>query len=149
MIEPTDEMVAAFAAAKAAVKGCPGLDDGDEQGLAAVLAIVERDREPVTEYTICALPEDDINHGSFAVKVAYRGRGLWAVVRHRYCLGRDGEWDYESMPSGRTDEWLAEHRFTEAEALRLAREAAPHIRVNGMTAAEVQAWAASRRTPTP
>lgn len=42
MIEPTDEMLAVFAAAKAAVKGCPGLDDGDDQGLAAVLALVER-----------------------------------------------------------------------------------------------------------
>lgn len=42
MIEPTDEMRDAFAEAKAAVKGCPGLDDGDEQGLAAALAIAER-----------------------------------------------------------------------------------------------------------
>jgi hypothetical protein len=50
VIEPTDEMVQAFADAKAAVKGCPGLDDGDEQGLAAVLAIVERDYDMLPKF---------------------------------------------------------------------------------------------------
>lgn len=99
----------------------------------------------VSEYTVGMLPEDDINSGSYEVKVAYRGRDLWAVSWHRQCLGKDGEWDWESLPSERTEEWLAEHRFGEQEALRLAREVAPTIRTNGMTAAEMQQWAERRR----
>lgn len=141
MIEPTDEMVAAFrtAYADAIIAGEPP----NRAGLAAVLAIVERDY-PATEYTLSALPEEDINSGAFQIAVAYRGRGLWAVSRHRRCLGRSGEWDWESLPSERTDEWLAEHRFELTEALRLAREELPKLRVNGKTAAEVTAWAAER-----
>lgn len=98
----------------------------------------------VTEYTVSVLPEDDVNASSYAITVAYRGRGLWAVSRHRQCLGKDGEWDWESLPSERTDEWLAEHRFDVDTALRLAKEAAPHIVVNGFTVADVLARAVTR-----
>lgn len=154
MIEPTDEMRQAFAEAAdakceelvAAGVTLATLEEGViiRAGLAAVLAIVERDY-PATEYTLSALPEGDINSSAFEIKVAYRGRGLWAAYRHGHCLGRDGEWDFERTPSSRTDEWLAEYRFPLAEALRLAREELPKLRVNGMTAAEVQAWAEKRR----
>ncbi|HEY9413313.1 MAG TPA: hypothetical protein VIQ30_01015 [Pseudonocardia sp.] len=102
----------------------------------------------ITEYTVCALPEDDINSGSYAITVAYRGRGLWAVLRHRMCLGTDGEWDYESIPSEREDEWLATHRFDVHTALRLALEAAPKVTVNGWTVADALA-AAKRREARP
>jgi hypothetical protein len=146
VIEVTDEMVQAYdeAAWESPIEVC-GLDMADVRaGLAAVLALVERDY-PATEYTLSPLPEGDINSTAFEVKVAYRGRGLWAVSRHRQCLARSGEWDWESIPSERTDEWLAEHRFPLDEALRLAREELPNLRVNGMTAAEVSAWAEQRR----
>jgi len=93
----------------------------------------------VTEYTVSLLPGDDIDAYSFAITVTYRGRGLWAVSRHRRCLRRDGVWDFEPIPSDRTDEWLAEHRFTEAEALELAKEWAPRVMCNGITAAEALA----------
>lgn len=150
MIEPTDEMrgQAYHAARQFAIEHRHGLPDDRmlDDVIAAVLALVERDY-PATEYTVSALPEDDINSSAFQIVVAYRGRGLWAVSRHRRCLGRSGEWDWESMPSERADEWLAEHRFPLAEALRLAREELPKLRVNGMTAAEVQAWAEKRRNP--
>lgn len=92
-----------------------------------------------TEYTICALPEGDINHGSYAITVAYRGDGRWAVLHHRWCLGTDGVWDFEMRPSEREDEWLDAHRFDLDTALRLAAEAAPGVEVNGITAAEVAA----------
>lgn len=98
----------------------------------------------VTEYTVCLLPEDDINASAFGITVAYRGRGLWAVSRHRQCLGADGEWDWEPLPSGRTDEWLATHRFDLETALRLARAEAPRIVCNGRTAAEVLARGGAR-----
>lgn len=91
----------------------------------------------VTEYEVCAIPEDDINAGAYAIKVAYRGRGRWAVTRMSQCLGADGTWDYESIPSERTEEWLATHRFDEQTALRLAVEHAPTVVVLGWTVDDV------------
>ncbi len=83
--------------------------------------------------------EESINAGLFTVRVEYRGRGKWAVLHGaRRCLGSDGEWDWESIPSEREDDWLATHRFTLEEALELARKHAPRITVNGMTAFEVR-----------
>lgn len=91
----------------------------------------------VTQYTVCELPEDNINHGSYALTVAYRGANRWAILHHGFCLGADGAWDYESIPSERRDDWLAAHRFDEETALRLAVEAAPDVTVNGISAREV------------
>lgn len=103
--------------------------------------------EPIvqpTAYTVNCLPEDDINARHFALTVEYRGDGRWAVCRSgRGCLGVDGAWDYEARPSAHEDGWIAAHRFDLDTALRLAREAAPHVEVNGITV--VQALA--RRSP--
>lgn len=35
----------------------------------------------------------------------------WAVRRMSACLNRDGEWEYEPMPSSRDDEFYARCRF--------------------------------------
>ncbi|MEV1013892.1 MULTISPECIES: hypothetical protein [unclassified Micromonospora] len=86
-----------------------------------------------TEYSVCALPEDHIDAGMFTIEVAYRGPGSWAVLRGRLCLGADGTWELEPIPSERTDEWKAAHRFDEKTAVRLAYEAAPKLRINGWT----------------
>lgn len=88
-----------------------------------------------TEYTVAAaeMPEDDINAADFMITVTYRGGGLWAVTRRRWCLGSDGEWDFEQGPSERTAEWLAAHRFDLDTALRLAAEQVPKVRVNRWT----------------
>jgi hypothetical protein len=96
----------------------------------------------VTQYTVCYLPEDNIDHHTFAITVEYRGTGKWAVLRSRWCLGTDGEWDFEMQPSDREDEWLAAHRFDLDTALRLAVEAAPHVKVNGIAATEL--WRTER-----
>lgn len=96
--------------------------------------------ESATEYTVSCIPEDNINRPVFEITVAYRGNGRWAVCRLRQCLGSDGQWDYESIPSERTDEWLATHRFDLETALKLAREAAPKIRTNGASVADVLRW---------
>lgn len=85
----------------------------------------------VTQHSVSVLPESSINHGSFEVTVDYRGGGRWAVKNRGFCLSATGEWDYESIPSEREDEWLADHRFHEETALRLAREAVQTITVNG------------------
>lgn len=93
----------------------------------------------VDRYTVSVLPEGHIDAHTFDIEVEYRGGGRWAVTHHRYCLGADGAWEYEQHPSERTEEWLALHRFTETEALDLARRAAPSVRINGITAAELAA----------
>lgn len=96
--------------------------------------------EFATEYTVCALPREHCEHQTFAIKVAWRGSifpdrmdHCWAVCRHGRCINGKGEWDYEPQPSSRTDAWIKAHRFTMEMALRLAREAAPLVNVNGYT----------------
>lgn len=97
-----------------------------------------------TEWAVNCLPEDDINAPAFEIKVAYRGRGLWAVLRHGSCLSTSGDWDWEHIPSEREDEWLAEHRFSMERALELAKAAAPGVVVNGHTVTEALADAVAR-----
>jgi hypothetical protein len=89
-----------------------------------------------TRYAVSCFEPDDENGALYNLAVEYRGRGLWAVVRHRQCLNARSEWSWESVPSEREDEWLAEHRFDLDTALRLAKQAAPHIVVNGYTAVD-------------
>jgi len=49
------------------------------------------------------------------------GGDLWAVRSGSMCLSTQGEWDWEPMPSSRTDEWLGAHRFQNSdEAIRAA-----------------------------
>lgn len=98
----------------------------------------------VTEVTFSAIPEDNINHDIYSVKVTWRGDDRYAVKRLSQCLGRDGTWDYEPSPSNRTDEWIAEHRFDYDTAALLAAEACQHITVNGLTVADALARAGVR-----
>jgi hypothetical protein len=91
--------------------------------------------QPV-EYRVNCLPEDGIDSHVFAITVQYRGEGRWAVIRHSSCLGADGEWADGVKPYGRGDGWLNAHRFDVDTALRLAKEAAPHVTVNGFTVAD-------------
>lgn len=50
------------------------------------------------------------------------GTYLWAVRRNGRCLGLDGHWSYEPLPSSRTTQWLALHRFPTAQAAIAAQE---------------------------
>lgn len=96
--------------------------------------------EQVTKYHVSMLPEScGIDAWTWAVEVEYRGDGRWAVTHMSQCLAADGTWGYERQPSSRTDEWLAARRFTLDEALRLAREQAPLMVINGLTPADVLA----------
>lgn len=97
-----------------------------------------------TTYTVSLLPEDSIDAPTYEITVEHRGHDRWAVMRRRQCLGTDGTWDYEPHPSERTEAWLSAHRFTCGEALDLAMKAAPGVKVNGMTAAEVLAQLEAR-----
>lgn len=100
--------------------------------------------EQAVTYEVGVLPPDHIDAHSFRITVEWRGGEAWAVLHMRYCLGADGEWDWEAHPSERSDDWLATHRFPLEEALRLAREVAPTVKVNGTTAAELAARKAGR-----
>lgn len=95
-----------------------------------------------TTYTVCAVPPDDIgNHVPYEIQVERTHHsGTWAVRRWQRCLGADGEWDWEPLPSSREEDWLATHRFDLDTALRLAADAATAIVVNGMTAAQMTQW---------
>lgn len=91
----------------------------------------------VVKVAVSLLPLDHDASSYYTVMVEYRGPGRWAVTRHGNCLSRSGEWDYESMPSSRTDDWLAEFRFTYDEAIEAAAKVAPTLKVNGMSVQEV------------
>ncbi len=91
----------------------------------------------ITEVTVSVLPEDNVNYHVYAVKVQWRGAEQYAVMHAGFALGTDGEWEYEPIPSGRDDDFVAAHRYGYDEALRLANEVAPTIDVNGRTATEV------------
>lgn len=45
----------------------------------------------------------------------------WAVVHYGSVLNRDGGWEYEPMPSYRTEEFIQRTRFPLDEAIRLAK----------------------------
>lgn len=86
-----------------------------------------------TEYEVSVFPVDSENHLIFAIKVQYRGGGLWAVTRNRSILNRDGVW--RLMPRA-DEEGNPRCRFWLDEALHLARKAAPHVKTNGYTATQ-------------
>lgn len=98
----------------------------------------------LTEVTLSAIPEDNINHSLYSVTVTWRGGDQYAVKRHSQVLGADGTWEYEPSPSNRTDEWIATHRFDYDTAMRLAHEACQHVTVNGLTVADTLARAGGR-----
>ncbi|MFI6347275.1 hypothetical protein [Streptomyces sp. NPDC050560] len=93
------------------------------------------------EYSVTAVPDDAAPDAHvWALTVRHRGGGRWAVQRGEHaCLGADGEWAQGVKPYDRGNDWLDEHRFDLPTALRLAREATPHVTVNGYSVADVLA----------
>ena len=45
----------------------------------------------------------------------YNGPDRWAIRRGACCLNHDGNWEYEPLPSSRTDEFFARCRFATAD----------------------------------
>lgn len=81
----------------------------------------------------------------FTLTVEYRSPGRYAVVRFRKCLSNDGlNWEYESLPSGREEQFLENYRMPLDRALELARQHVDQITVNGRTWAEWQAVLSTR-----
>ena len=103
-----------------------------------------------SQYTVTCLPDRDQNTHLYEITVAERGgrhgQIWWAVCWMGRCLDAEGEWDHEPIPSYREDDWLAAHRFDLDTALRLAKEAARRVEVNGFTVADAYARAQARST---
>lgn len=102
--------------------------------IASLLSDVQRMREALDQASQFIVHSDGIGPRARHVKVerrdgiSYEGdvRDVtrWAVTRNGDCLNRAGTWDYEPLPSDRTDDWLKEHRFdTRDEAFEAARKA--------------------------
>jgi hypothetical protein len=125
------------------------------------LTIPEPQVRPTT-YSVSCIPEDDINARHFTLKVEYRGNGLWAVTDGGSFLGRNGTWsdgyswrdgneepateeDFREESEGQ-EAWRAVYRHDLDTALRLAKEAAPHMLVNGHTVADALARRAERES---
>lgn len=53
--------------------------------------------------------------------VVWRSEGAWAVADGPFVLNRDGQWEWEPLPSGREEDFLARTRYTLVEALDAAR----------------------------
>ena len=104
--------------------------------------------EPVVqaiEYSINCVPEDDLDSHVFEIRVQYRGNGRYAVIQHGHlCLGADGTWDQGVKEYDRGDAWLDAHRFDLDTAIRLAKEQAPLVTVNGHTVADAIAMRQKR-----
>ncbi len=50
------------------------------------------------------------------VSISKRGETAWAIVDGQYCLSKEGEWEYESLPSNRQEEFIARTRFPTVQA---------------------------------
>lgn len=70
--------------------------------------------------------EDDAGQ-AFPVCVEWRGENQYAVTHHRQVLTRDGQWEWEPLPSSRTPDFIARTRFDLGTARRLAAEQAERI----------------------
>lgn len=56
-----------------------------------------------------------INEDNF-IKVEYRGKDKWAITNSDLVLNKHNEWEYEPLPSSRTDEFIQRTRFDSAHA---------------------------------
>ncbi len=90
-----------------------------------------------TRYDVSCLPEGHVDYHLFIITVEDRGAGRWAITRHGACLSSDGAWAHGVKEYDRGEGWLATHRFDLKTALRLAKQAAPGVTMNGVTAASV------------
>lgn len=92
-----------------------------------------------SEYTFlpAGAHPDDVDAVRFAVKVSWRGHGLWAVVRSGECWGPEG-WKNEASPYHQTPHFLAAHRYPLANAVTIARQLVDGISDNGRTWAQWQ-----------
>lgn len=84
-----------------------------------------------TEFQFPVFPEghESWDIAAETVTVAKRGDDRWAVLTRGFCHDVDGNGEYESIPSERTDEFKQRFRHDLDTAVRIAREVvAPAVR---------------------
>jgi hypothetical protein len=103
-------------------------------------------RVTASSYEVSIWPEEcsGMDQAMYCCSVVYSGYGNWSVRRggassDAPVLGADGEWHHERLPSDRTRKELARDRFDLETALRLARDMAPRVTLNGLTAEQALA----------
>lgn len=62
-------------------------------------------------------------NGSDTVYIELRDVDRWAITNGGSCLNTEFEWEFEGLPSGRTDDFKTRTRFTLNEAKRILAEA--------------------------
>lgn len=81
----------------------------------------------------------------FAIRVSLRSEGKFAVVHMGNCWNGK-TWEYESLPSHRTEEFIASTRFERDDAIRQALALVDTITLNGRTWAQwLEHFAATHR----
>lgn len=95
----------------------------------AVLVALAADVE-VSAYRIALLPVGHPMRSFAAITVRLCDSGRWQIDRLGFLLDADGRWEH---PTRRSREWWAAREFDLETALRLARAAAPAIRVGDST----------------
>jgi hypothetical protein len=95
----------------------------------AVLGAADSDVE-VSSYRIALLPAGHPMQSFAAVTVRLCDSGLWQVDRLGFLLDADGRWEQATR---RSRDWRAAREFDLPTALRLARAAAPVVRVGDST----------------
>lgn len=106
--------------------------------------------ELVTEWRVSALPLDHQAGRYLAVWVQWRGGDRYCVSiaqdqhPNKVWSRSENDWVWESIPSERSDEFIADTRFSLSEALDIARRIAPNVQVNGLNAADILARDAER-----
>lgn len=99
--------------------------------------------EPVvhpTSYAVSCFPSEHPEAYNFTLHVAWRNKDRWCVTDGAYCYDQDGNQEYESNPSSRTDEFKHRYRHSLEDALALAKRLAPGMTINGHTVTEVLGW---------
>jgi len=100
------------------------------------LPTIDRLFATVRSFSVTALPPEyqtAIDADMWTVRVEWRSEDKWAVITRSGQIGADGTEGYESLPSSRTDKYIANYRFDLATALALAEETAKKISIMGIT----------------
>lgn len=96
--------------------------------------------DAVNELSVNAVPKElrtaDIN-SHYTVSVSRRGPDTWAVVHRGQVYNKNLKSQMERLPSGRTDSFLARHRFTLLEAVELAEKLAQTVTIQGVKASDI------------
>ena len=84
-------------------------------------------------YVVCGLHPDDPDSSVWTLTIERKAPDRWAVMfLSRAYNRRTGEFDWEPIPSERTDAYKRTHRFPFDEAWRIALEAYPKLVINGL-----------------